>query len=52
MFGLGLFAPLYREMLVRRGIFKSAYARGVHEPLDAHQTGELERQMEMAGLMG
>ena len=52
MFGLGLFAPMYREMLVRRGIFKSAYARGVHEPLDAYQIGELERQMEMAGLTG
>ena len=50
IFGLGLFARMYREMLVRRGVFKCAYARGVAESLDAHQIGELERQMEMAGL--
>jgi len=52
IFGLGLFATMYREMLVRRGIFKCAYARGLAEPLDAHQIKELERQMEMAGLTG
>jgi len=50
IFGLGIFAAMYQEMLVRRGIFKCAYARGVHESLDRHQIGELERQMELAGL--
>jgi len=50
MFGFGFFAVMYREMLVRRGIFKCSYTRGIHEPLDEHQKGELDRQMDMAGI--
>jgi len=50
MFAFGYFAIMYREMLVRRGIFKCSYTRGIHEPLDEHQLGELDRQMDIAGI--
>jgi len=46
----GLFNSLYRELLVRRGIFKCAYARGPVCRAEPDHLKELEHQMEIAGV--
>lgn len=43
---------VYREMLVLRGIAKSSFNRGPSTPLDSVHVGEIEREMERAGLVG